>query len=113
MSDFPGLDKALQQLSSIENLDFVRAEVKGVEIIADEARRLVPVDTGELQDSIEVIVEGNTVSLVAGTDHALPVEFGTIKMAAQPYMRPALDTKESEALQAIVDDLNKQIKSKL
>jgi HK97 gp10 family phage protein len=29
------------------------------------------------------------------------VEFGTVKMAAEPYLRPAFDSKKSEAVEAI------------
>jgi HK97 gp10 family phage protein len=35
------------------------------------------------------------------TDYAEHVEFGTSRMEAQPYMRPALDEHEGEILQAV------------
>ncbi len=56
------------------------------EVIAEYARRTVPVKSGELKRSIEAT--GDTV--VATADHAAAVEFGTAKRAAQPYMRPAI-----------------------
>lgn len=67
------------------------------------ARRIVPVDTGELQGGIETKqrahLDGTDVVGTYGVDdveHALPVEFGTSTMAAQPYLRPSVDA----ALQA-------------
>jgi len=54
------------------------------------AARIVPVDTGRLRASIRLEIEGNTIRMSANTDYAEFVEFGTVKMRAQPYMRPAL-----------------------
>lgn len=66
------------------------------EAMADTARRLVPVDTGELKESIEFHMTGETTGeLTAGTDHAMFPEFGTVDQAAQPYMRPAVE-KETQ-----------------
>lgn len=56
---------------------------------------IVPVDTGELQDSCyaNIDVSNGTISLTIGAeaDHAIYVELGTFKMAAQPYIRPTFD----------------------
>lgn len=45
----------------------------------------VPVDTGELKESIEL----GTRSVTVNSDYGAPVEYGTFKMSAQPYVRPA------------------------
>ena len=37
------------------------------------------------------------------TDYAEHVEFGTSRMEAQPYMRPAIDEHEGEILAAVRD----------
>lgn len=50
-----------------------------------------PVDTGELRGSETQTSGGKTLTLTAGTDHAGFVEFGTRKMAAQPYLRPTVE----------------------
>ena len=50
-----------------------------------------PVDTGELRGSEAQSVGSKTLTLTAGTDHAKYVEFGTRKMAAQPFMRPTVE----------------------
>lgn len=111
-----GLDKLLKQFEGIANLDWVSAEKEGLEVIAEEARALVPVDTGALQESIKVDVEGEAVNLVAGggdVDYSLHVEFGTVRMPAQPFMRPAIDTKQKQATKAIAYNLQAQIRSKV
>lgn len=66
--------------------------------VADVMRELVPVDTGAMRagiavgdlddDHVEIVVSRD----VPGDDPKVPiyVERGTSKMAAQPFMRPAL-----------------------
>jgi HK97 gp10 family phage protein len=108
-----GLDKLFAQLEKIADLDLVSAEIDAVNVFAEEARNLVPVDTGALQITIGVEVEGDTVNLVAGNEdvnYALYVEMGTIKMAAQPYMRPAVDNKQKQAMKAAAENINAQMK---
>lgn len=61
--------------------------------IASAAKRIVPVDSGDLQDAIHPEVTSDGMFVVADTDYAAHVENGTSKMAAQPYLRPALNTK--------------------
>lgn len=55
-----------------------------------EMKAKVPVDTGRLQNSITkgFIPNGRTVG--PDTPYDIYVEFGTSKMAAQPYVRPAI-----------------------
>lgn len=56
------------------------------------AKDIVPVDTGALKNSIQAKPESPQVWEVAPhTEYAIYVEFGTYKMRAQPYMRPAAE----------------------
>jgi HK97 gp10 family phage protein len=61
------------------------------QIVTDEMRSLVPVDTGALQASIDYNVSGDDLTFEATEDYAGDVEYGTTKMAAQPYFFPAID----------------------
>lgn len=60
-----------------------------------------PVDTGELRASENVSVGAKELRLTAGTDHAVYVEFGTSKMAAQPFMKPTVDGAAGQVGSAI------------
>lgn len=108
-----GMDELMSQIERIGNI----AEEKLVpllkeaaeETILPEAKRLVPVDTGELRDSLEIRETPNGIELYAGTDHALPVEFGTVHQEAQPYMRPAIDTQSDAMLKKVADRLEIEI----
>jgi hypothetical protein len=63
--------------------------------VADDMRRYVPVLSGDLRSTIRV-EHGHGFGRVffgdvgRGIDYHLYVEFGTSRMAAQPFARPAL-----------------------
>jgi HK97 gp10 family phage protein len=65
-------------------------EVLGQEV-ADAARRMVPVDTGALRDSITA----ERGRVFTDVEYAGPVEYGTSDTEAQPFMRPAADTVDA------------------
>lgn len=93
-----GKEKTLAQLAA-----FAAASVamgKAVEEhtrseVAETARGLVPVETGETLASIEETAEG----VVAGSA-AIYLEFGTYKMAPEPFMRPAADAVDEAEIAA-------------
>ncbi len=59
-------------------------------VLAD-AERFVPIDTGELHQSLHAEFPRPLVGQVwVGTDHWIYPEYGTRYMKAEPYMRPAL-----------------------
>lgn len=43
--------------------------------------------------------------------HAHLIEFGTVKMAAEPFLGPAFNTEKERAVQAITDRLRKRIEA--
>lgn len=61
--------------------------------VQNRARQLCPVDTGRLRSSIHFEegqdAEGYFIDVGTDVEYAAPVEFGTWKMRAQPYLRPA------------------------
>lgn len=72
-------------------------------------------DTGDLAGKIETKqVAPLIVEVSSNSDHAAPMEFGTSKVAARPYMAPARDKKRKEATQLVrkaVDHVVKRSKS--
>ena len=62
------------------------------EFVEGEAKLRCPVDTGNLRDSIKYSIDENEPAVLIGTnvEYAPYVEFGTVKMQAQPYLRPAV-----------------------
>ena len=106
---------------------------EAAQLFVDEAKALVPVDTGHLQDSIhaELLEQTDTRTVVAVTPayeesnpygfepaYARRIEYGfmgtdslgrSYHQAAQPYMRPAFDNKQDEARQAIKDGIVQEL----
>ena len=95
------------------NIPALRAALEGAtgkgvraaaEAIAQEARRRVPVDTGALQRSIIAAPGSSTLEWTVRSgdrlDYASYVEYGTARMAAQPYMTPAIATIKVDKLVA-------------
>lgn len=101
-----GLDELLTKLDVLptmleKNIDKMKEDTKGVGI--KTAQDNVPVDTGELRSSIKETKEGIEV----GAKHGAPVEYGTFKMPARPFIRPAYEAMKehvSENLGGVVDD---------
>lgn len=97
---------------------------KGAKIIQEEARRLVPRKSGLLRKSIkvrvpkkkrrgEIIISVQTGSLgdfKGKSFYGAFVEYGTSKMAARPFMRPAADNKKQAATDAIVQSIREGIR---
>jgi len=99
--DIKGLDTMQRRIAKLADewqekaLDITKEAAMNMQA---DAKRDCPVgDTGNLQNSIRLLIEdeGKTVDVVAGgtrvggrdVDYAVYVEFGTRKMAARPFMR--------------------------
>lgn len=84
-SNIPRIQRQLEQNKKAA-LEAIGVFVKG------EAEVRAPVDTGRLAGSIDYRRAGdNKVVIGTPVEYAPYVEFGTSKMRAQPYLRPALD----------------------
>ena len=103
LSQLPG------RLDGTAHQDALMAAAK---VVAAEAKRLVPVDTGNLRDSIRVrsspkkykpgalvIASGSTKAGTKGY-HAKLVEYGTVKTRARPFMEPAARGTASKQVKA-------------
>lgn len=93
-----------------------RGIAAGCKIVEGEARDLCPVSTeetrpggphGELKQSITSQVEGTTGNVGSNKEYAGYVCFGTYKMAAQPYLVPALKCKQPEVIAAIAAEFKR------
>lgn len=86
----------------------------GALVIENEAKTLCPVRTGTLRRSIHhQTVEKDAVharvEVGPNVPYAAFVEYGTSRMSARPYMRPAFDTKAADARQVMITDARARI----
>lgn len=91
------------------------------EPIREDAERLVPVSedaphivdhivisaTNELEDGEKSSGDEHAVAIgpVRSFFYSIFLEFGTVKMRAQPFMRPAFDTRVMDALKALQEGI--------
>ena len=64
--------------------------------VKTEAKRLVPVRTGYLRNTIFARVQEWTAEVGADAAYAANVEFGTRYAAAQPFLQPAVQARLPE-----------------
>ena len=84
-----------------------KAKARALEMIGGKAesyaKKLCPVDTGRLRNSItHAQYDENTEVIGSNVEYAPYVELGTHKMAARPYLRPAAENHTAE-YKAIVE----------
>ncbi len=103
------IDRLLQTLPP-EIFDRLQQVLKnGAVRVAERARELVPVRTGHLLASIrpdlgdvENAEEAfEPVQVIADTEYASFVEFGTSRMDPEPFLGPAVDEIEPQILEEI------------
>lgn len=95
---------------------------KAIKLVADRVRTLVPRDTGQLRKSIKVRAgkrKRNRISITAQTGEGFFKgktyyggfqEYGTEKMQAEPFLRPAFDQRERPAAEILETEIKKLAK---
>ena len=118
--------KALNQFpKNIQNNVLVGAVRAGAKPLVDAARANVPVDTGNLKKSIGInrkrTKDKSTVWFTVSPRKGEPndgfyghmIEFGTSKIAAQPFMRPAFEAQDNQSIEAtkkyIAERIDKEV----
>jgi len=109
-----GLDKLNHQLASLKNLS-THSLLAGAYVLERYAKEneLAYVDTGFLMNSISSRENGNGAEVVASANYAAYQEFGTEKMQAQPYFRPAIEDHSNEIIKAIASEIEKEMEGKI
>lgn len=60
------------------------------------AKKKCPVDTGNLRNSITHVYDEDSAYIGTNVEYAPYVEFGTSRMKAQPFLRPAAENHVDE-----------------
>lgn len=134
LTGFRELAKALRELGPRVAKNTLRRSVSaGATVIKIDARERAPKDSGEMAKDILVKRERGTKSemsakysvfVLSGKKSRLKgkrrnvdrdsfywrfVEFGTSKMAAKPFLRPAFESRKEEAVKVIGEKLDEGI----
>ena len=80
--------------------DVVQVAARNIEV---RSKKLVPVDTGATRASITPTISEDGLEARIGptTLYAPYLEFGTARMEARPFMRPALEQERAAFLAAV------------
>ena len=81
---------------------------KAAFIFEKEAKRRAPVDTGFLRANIRAEDDGSKV--ISHAEYSAYQEYGTSKMKAQPYMRPAARATRKKMLNKFGIQLGRDVK---
>jgi len=88
-----GLAPTLMKIRNLASEDKLGKIVEAAALqVEAEAKRICPVDTGRLRNSIATAKDKKTTAIVGtNVEYAPYVEFGTHKASAQPFLRPAAE----------------------
>lgn len=108
-----GLDKLMEELGATAEatIDAAASAMKTTTgQVQAKAKQIAPKRTGVMAGNINVKPVKKTSTSVTGTieaekDYSSFVEFGTYKMHAEPFMRPAVDWGQSVFIKTTMDKL--------
>jgi len=118
---FEGLNERLRKLGDGRTAGKIggKATLEAIKILVAEIKTRTPVDTGGLQKSVVAIrrrsSSRNEVVAQVGFrrpagSHAHLLEFGTVKMKAQPFIRPGFDAGKDGAVARIGYVVDQELK---
>jgi len=93
-----------------------KARLRAAYEVEREAVGEVPVDSSRLKNSIMTQEVGGAVEVGSGVkagtevEYAHYVEFGTSKMAAHPYLQPAVDAAKQKYPKMIIEDVKAELR---
>lgn len=108
-----GLDKLMEELSATAGAT-IEAASSAMKITTGQvqatAKQVAPKRTGYMANNILVEPVKKTATSVTGTvnakaDYSSFVEFGTYKMSAEPFIRPAVSAAQSLFIKTTMDKL--------
>lgn len=88
MANFEVEDHTEEVLDGIEQAKARALEKIGL-VAEGYAKRLCPVDTGRLRNSITHTTDDEAAYIGTNVEYAVYVEMGTVNTPAQPYLKPA------------------------
>jgi HK97 gp10 family phage protein len=99
-------NRAIRQIQALSGLDFRQPQAAATAVIAKRASELAPRDTGFMAEHIT----GDENGVNSEADYTIFVEFGTSRMEAKPFLRPAVVQTQREAAEAAAKVLEEEIR---
>jgi HK97 gp10 family phage protein len=102
-------ERLANALKAAQGENLFQILLAGAKVILRWALIYTPVDTGFLRSTGQLDREDTSPIVGYAADYASFVEFGTSRMSAQPYLRPAID----EHMDEIETEMMKVVESKV
>lgn len=103
-------EKLQAQLAALGKAKYIECFLEGAELIMEESKNTVHVDTGFLRDSHSVEVTDTSVNIIVSAPYAGIEEYGDAHRDGHPYLRPALDKMGEKALELTAQAVEKKIR---
>ena len=104
------LKKKMKQLSDVARDDAKQEALYTSSVVVQgDATLNAPVDTGNLRSSIDYEVSSDDADIFTPVQYAAHIEYGTSNMAAQPFLRPALDNNKGNIVKLFSDVYKKYL----
>ncbi|MFO7905802.1 MAG: HK97 gp10 family phage protein [Pirellulaceae bacterium] len=110
------LTRQLRALDKKMSTSILRSGLReGAKVVKTAAESKAPIDSGFLRDSIKIKTKkrGNKITAIIGfvedAYYGRFLELGTKNMAAQPFLRPAIDENQRQAVDAAKMRMRKRI----
>lgn len=108
--------KVLRQMEDAAGNVLMKAAMEGGKIALQEARQNCPVDTGALRNSLKLVKDKQTktkatvkIDFDKSLKYGTHVELGTKNQPAQPFMRNAVDKKQTNINEEIVVKVSNEV----
>jgi HK97 gp10 family phage protein len=106
------LENTFKKINKSTADEVEQALINSALMVERSAKIKAPVDTGRLRQSIthndyDFGSENPHVKVGTNVEYAPSVEFGTSKMAAQPFLRPAYEENKQKILKEIAKAVKK------
>ena len=115
MADFiQGMSELLKQLESLEGIKTNTALLAGAEKLQGFAQDNAPVKTGYLRSSATSQITGDdSAELRFDANYSYYQEAGTSKMAGKHYVGRAISEHETEIVETVKNQMDKEVANKL
>lgn len=116
LSGFDELAETFEAIPDAVDSGLEASVGRGMGVVLDDASSLAPRESGQLADSMVMETTERAqdqVTVDGGPDetafHGLFIEFGTRYIAPSPFLRPAFDQRQKDAIRAIADGVEVSI----
>lgn len=113
MDEVKGLKELNEKLEKLAGIKSKKSLLAGAYLLQKYSMENAPVKTGFLRESHESTETENGAEMIVNAEYGIYVEYGTEKMAPRGFVRKAIDEHEKDIVEAVANQIQKDIKEKI